>query len=276
MNKLLCAGFSRLKKDKIFWFAVAAMFVYAVIYMLNGCRQATSDTMSEYNCALDQYYFHYGMFIGMFVSVVTGMFLGTEYNDGTIRNKLVIGHTRTAIYLSNFILSFSASLAILLAWFIGALIGIPTLGFWRMGTSVLIYFLISILYVAAFSAIFTFLGMLVTRRSLSGVLSILFFFCLLVLGSSLYQALQEPEFNNSIIITASGVNMGDPVPNPLYLTGMKREIYQFLVDFLPTGQGMQMFDLNIQHPLRMILCSIGLTGGVTAIGLYLFRKKNLN
>ena len=277
MNKLLSAGFTRLRKDKVLWGAVAVMLLYSVINMLNGCRQATSSAMAEYNYPLDRYYFQYALLIGMFCSVVTGMFLGPEYSEGTLRNKLIVGHTRPAVYLSNLMISFSASLLLLLTWLVGALTGVPTLGFWKMGSGLLLYLAVSICYLAAFSAIYTFLSMLISRKSIAEVGSLLLFFCLLLLGSSIYQALKEPEFVNNIIMTMEeGMQMGDPMPNPNYLTGMKREIYQFLADFLPTGQCVQMFDLNLAHPLRMIICSLSITAATTAGGIFLFQRKNLN
>lgn len=277
MNKLLSAGFTRLRKDKVMWGAMAAMLLYSVIYMLNGCRQATLNTMAEYNYSLDNYYFHYAMLIGMFCCVVTGMFLAPEYGEGILRNKLVVGHSRSAVYLSNLILSFSSSVLLLVMWLIGALAGVPALGFWKMGSGVLLYLAVSICYLAAFSAIYTFIGMLVSHKPMAEVGSLLFFFVLLFLGSSLYQALQQPEFNNNIIVTLEdGMTMGNPTPNPAYLTGTTREIYQFLADFLPTGQCIQMFDLNLAHPLRMILSSLFIAAAATAGGVFLFGKKNLN
>ncbi len=44
------------------------------------------------------------------VAVFIGIFVGTEYSDGTIRNKLVVGHTRTTIYLSKFIVCVCADI----------------------------------------------------------------------------------------------------------------------------------------------------------------------
>ena len=59
MSRLLSAGFSRLKRDKVLWIGMFIMLIYSVICMLNGCRQATSDVMSEYQYSLDHYYFNY-------------------------------------------------------------------------------------------------------------------------------------------------------------------------------------------------------------------------
>lgn len=66
MRKLLSANYSRLWRDKIFWICMGTMLVYSVVYMLNGCRQATVD-LTEYNYSIDKYYFHFAMSIGVFL-----------------------------------------------------------------------------------------------------------------------------------------------------------------------------------------------------------------
>lgn len=275
MNKLISAGFSRLKRDKVFLILEFVMLAYAVAYMLNGCRQAASDTMSGYHYTLEKYYFQYALTIGLFSAVFTSLFLGTEYNDGTIRNKLIIGHTRTRIYLSSLAVCISATLLIMLTWLIGGLIGIPGLGLWNMGNQLYVYLLISVLFTAALSAVFTFIGMLCPNKAFSAVASILLFFGMLFLASVIYNALSQPELANNIIMTTEGIQMGDPAPNPDYISGTTREIYQFILDVLPTGQGLQAFDLSIAHPLRMIISSLCITVGVTVCGLRIFDKKNI-
>ena len=124
MRKLLSANFSRLFRDKTFWFCMGAMLIYAVVYMLNGVRQATVS-LAEYHHTLDDYYFHFALVIGMFCALFCSMFLGTEYSDGAIRNKLVVGHTRAGIYLSGLVVTFAATLFVMAVWLMGALVGVP-------------------------------------------------------------------------------------------------------------------------------------------------------
>lgn len=144
-----------------------------------------------------------------------------------------------------------------------------------MGSGVLIYLLVSILYLAAFSAIFTAISMLVSHKAMAQMVSVLLFLGLLSFAGKFYGALQQPEFESGILITSEDMSMSDPVPNPAYVTGTMREIYQFLVDFLPTGQCLLMYELKIVHPLRMILSSLFITGAVSFSGLWFFQKKNL-
>ncbi len=275
MNKLLRSNFARLWKDKLFWLCMGAMLVYAVMFMLNGCRQATAD-MSEYQYSIDQYYFHFALSIGLFCSVCGSMFFGTEYNDGTIRNKIIVGHTRADIYLASLITTFAATLMIMSVWLVGALVAVPTLGFWKIGVLRLLSFLlIAVLFVLALSAIFTVINMLSSGKANTFLISVLLFIGLLLLASMIYNGLSEPEMVSGVQITQNGLDMTEPSPNPNYVTGLRREIYDFVVDFLPTGQGLRMWQLEVIHPIRMIVSSLFITAVTTAGGIFAFKKKNI-
>lgn len=274
MNKLLLAALYRLKRDKVFWLCFLAMFAYAVLAMLGSCYQALQDTTS-FQYTLDMFYFFYAFPIGLLIAVAVSLFLGTEYSDGTIRNKLIVGHTRRDIYLANLITNFVCGFFLLLAGLLGGLCGIPFLGVWKMGKMVWLFLLVSILCTAAYAAIFTLIGMLCSNKAVSAVLSILLFLGLLVLAFKLYFSLAEPEVVNGLIITKEGMQMGEPEPNPRYLTGLKREVYQFAMDFFPTGQCIQMEEQTVVHPIRMMLSSLCITFMTTLGGIAVFKKKDL-
>ncbi len=275
MHKLLSANFSRLFRDKTFWLCMGAMLAYALFYMLNGVRQATVS-LTEYNRSLDDYYFHFAVVIGLFSALLCSMFLGTEYSDGTIRNKLIVGHTREGIYLANLAATFVATLLMVAVWLVGALVGVPALGFWEMGMPhLLLYLLTAVLFVAAFSSIFTLISMLSTNKALTVAISIFLFLGLLVMASMIYNGLQQPEMASSVEMTMGGIQMGEPQPNPDYVGGAKRAVYEFLLDFLPTGQGILMWQLGIANYVRMALSSVFLTVVPTVCGIALFKRKNL-
>lgn len=275
MRKLLSANFSRLWKDKFFWLCMGAMLIYSVVYMLNGCRQATMD-LSEYSYSIDKYYFHFAIVIGFFCAVFGSMFFGTEYSDGTIRNKIIVGHTRINIYIAGLITTFTATMLMMLVWLIGALVAVPTLGAWKMGIpNLLLYLLIAVMFVAAFSAICTFVHMMSANKAVTVVISILLILGLLVFASILYNSLNTPEMTSGIQITADGMEVAEPAPNPAYVSGVTREIYEFLVDFLPTGQGLKMWQLEISNPVRMLVSSAVITLLTTLGGLLAFERKNL-
>ena len=275
MRRLLAANFSRLWKDKTFWLCMGTMLVYSIVYMLNGCRQATIR-LPEYHYSIDEYYFHFTIVIGAFCALFSSMFLGTDYSDGTIRNKIVVGHTRTSIYMADFILIFSATLLLMLVWMIGALVGIPALGVWEIGSiRLLVYLLIAVMFAAAFSGIFTFVSMVSANKALTVAVSIFLFLGLLVLASMVYNDLGQPEMVSGVEITANGMEMGEPAPNPNYVSGKMRILYEFILDFLPTGQGVQMWQLEISNPIRMLLSSVFITAATTLGGIFVFKRKNL-
>lgn len=275
MRKLLAADFSRLWKDKTFWLCMGAMLVYSIVYMLNGCRQATIS-LSEYHYSIDEYYFHFAIVIGAFCALFSSMFLGTEYSDGTIRNKIVVGHTRTSIYLANFMLIFSATLMIMLVWMLGALVAVPVLGVWKIGSiHLLMYLLIAVMFVAAFSGIFTLVSMLSANKAATVAAAMLLFLGLLVFASMIYNGLAQPEMVSGVEITANGMEMGEPAPNPNYISGKMRILCEFILDFLPTGQGVQMWQLEISNPIRMLIASVFITAATTLGGIFVFKRKNL-
>lgn len=98
MSNLLSANFSRLFKNKVFWLCMIAMFASAVLLVISHYNRMVLYEDYETKYTLDQVYFQFASFIGIICAVLTSFFLGTEYSDGTIRNKIIVGKTRTAIY----------------------------------------------------------------------------------------------------------------------------------------------------------------------------------
>ena len=277
MDKLLHSNFSRLWKDKIFWLCMGGMLIYAVSYMLNASQKPFSPITGEVY-TLEHYYFMFLAYVGFFFAVITSIFLGTEYSDGTMRNKLIVGHTRTNVYLANLIVTFVADMLIMCVWFIGALVGVPTFGFFTFSPAKLVeYFLICVLLVAAYSAINTFIAMLSSNKTATVLISIVLLICLIVCATTIDNALKEPETISSmsgVAISGAAPMVGEQAPNPHYIDGALRSILILLLDILPTGQSVSLAFLEIR-PITMILSSVVVTVGMTALGIVLFRKKDL-
>lgn len=254
---------------------MGAMFIYSVVFMLNVCRQANVD-LAEYNYSIDEYYFHFAILIGGFCALFCSMFFGTEYSDGTIRNKIVTGHTRTNIYLAELILTFTATLLMIFVWLIGALVAVPALGVWEMGIpGFLVYLLTAVMLSAAFAAIFTLISMLSASKPATIVISILLFLGLYIFAIMVYNGLSQPEMVEGIQVTSNGMNISEPTPNPDYISGTKRKVYEFLLDFLPTGQGLKIWLLEIASPIRMLISSAFIAIVTTLIGIQFFKRKNI-
>ena len=272
MNKLLTANFARLKKDKVFWIGMAFMFaagVFSVIMKLINDPTATAD----------QLLLIFPVLIGIVSAAFCSLYIGTEYSDGTIRNKLIVGHTRSTTYLSNFITCSAAGIIMCLSYIAAvAALGLPLLGLSeRSMWSVAILILVSFIMVITCTALFTLLCMLNQNKATAAVVCILFIVALLVLASMINARLDEPQYYDNYMFTDSGVSTttaGQEV-NPQYLSGMKREIYQFFLDFLPTGQAIELSSQSAPHLWLMPLYSLLITLSSTGCGVFCFRKKDL-
>lgn len=275
MCKLMSANLFRLWRDKIFWITVAAMVIFSLVNILSGCRQAMQAT-AEFEYTLDDYFFSFLPMVGLFITAFISLFQGTEYSDGTMRNKLIIGHYRIKVYFANFLTNYVASVVVLLVGFFVGIVGVPILGWLEVETTVVVsYLVVSLLMVGAWSAIFTLISLLTTNKAYGVVFCILLWLGLTFLGSYFYNVLSEPEMQSGAIVTMEGITIGEPTLNPNYVSGIKRHVYEFLSDFFPSSQAIQMSNLEAVHPIRMMLCSLGITVMATLGGIMVFRRKDL-
>lgn len=284
MTKLLSANFLRLRKNKAFWAAVAVCVFLGVGAAVGEFRfqvslgaDLSAPEVAQYKALLEGQFFEYAAFIGMLAAALISLFLGTEYSDGCLRNKIITGCSRTAIYFANLITGFAASLMCMVCYMLSCLaVGAPLLGWFTKPASLLVSAIVgSVFMLAAFCSMFTFLTMNFSRKSTSVVVCLLGVFILLVAAAVLNARLEAPEFITDYILTVDGIDMTEPRPNPQYLRGMEREIHQFLYDLLPTGQSLQYTMLSFSNPLRLMGLAAAVTATFSAAGAALFRRKDL-
>ena len=273
VRNLLSAGFVRLWRNKVFWLSCA---------LLAGTTAAAVWTRySErvrygYSSNLDTALMYYVVFIAILIPLVCGLLIGVDYNDGTIRNKLICGHGRGAVYLSNLILCSAASLIMCTAAVApGLALGLPLLGGFDMGPAKAALFFAAVYALAlAWTALFTLFYMLANRRIAAMLLALL----LLLAGSYINSRLEEPPTEADFVIVNDQVMMTNERDNPRYLPeGPVRQACQFLFDFLPGGQTVQYAnpDTAVRQPLLLMTYDAVLFVLSTAAGLALFKRKDL-
>lgn len=271
MNKLLSANFLRLRKSKTFWACMAVMFAVGVCFpILRSTGEISTD--------LEYLLFACSVFIGIVISVFCSLFVGTEYSDGTIRNKIIVGQKRWAIYLSIMIICSIAGIALCLAYFVPYLcIGIPTMGYFTVSMKVVLLFASAVFTLSiAYSAIFTMIAMLNQNKAIVTAVCILCAFLLFFSAGMIQQRLSEPKMIEPYSYQVSGeMTTAEAIPNPNYIKGVQRDIYEFLNDFSPGGQGMQLANMTGEKPGLLCLYSIIIIIGTTGAGLLLFRRKDL-
>lgn len=274
MIKLLYANFLRVKQDKLFWIGFGFMAAAGIFFPV---RKYVDGVQTNLFDALDQGFFASALFIGVAAAVFCSMFIGTEYSDGTIRNKIIVGRKRTAIYLANVITSAVVSVILCIAFALPYLcLGIPLLGFFTSDIRMILLFGLAVLLLAvACSSIFTFIAMLCHNKATAAVVCILLAFGILLAGAILNKMLDAPKMITMYSLEIDGSMVDAEMPNPGYLEGMKREIVQLIYDILPGGQAIQCAMMTAVNLFWFPVYSFGITLLTTGVGAVLFCKKDL-
>ena len=279
MRNLLSANVMRLRKNIVFWLGIVFMFGMGAAASLT--RYQEMQDISDYFPHCEEILFSGSLFMAIVTAAFVGLFLGTEYSDGTIRNKLAAGHSRTVVYLANLIVSYLAAALLHLAFLLAVVaVGFPLVG--NLGTPVqdlLVLVGVSLVTVLALSALFVMLSMLVMKKAVACVIALLLGFVMLSAAMTINSRLNESEFypSNITVEVGSGARDQDAeqVPNPRYLRGTERDVYLFLHDFLPINQMLQISRQNLTSPVRLPLYSLVILAGCTVCGCAVFQRKDL-
>jgi len=278
MSRLIYANLVRMIKSKVFWFSEIFLTGYSIFVYAMGMINVRNDRMM-----LDRgwmvYFFNEMLFIHVVMAILVPFFIGVEYSDGTIRNKIAVGHTRTDIYLANVIVCYAAgvwqfvtysAVSILSAlFFIGPLSltsmdQIP----WRVGSSLFI--------ILAYTAAFSLIAMLDANKARAVVTELALAFLFVMLTAQIYGDLQEPELTSRVVMSETGeMVLEENIPNSKYVSGAERTLYEWIDAFLPEDQAMYVIDSDAVFSVRAPLCLLGESAVLIAAGVYLFGKKDI-
>lgn len=274
MNKLLNAGFRRMLRSREFLFCLIATVgidIYACVNQYMEKRSTGLDVKLDYLVPGSV------LLAGLILSVFVSLFVGTEYSEGTVRNKLVTGATRSGVYISSFLVCAGAGLLLYLASLISILaVGIPMFGFLHHSpTSLAIMLLCGVPLTVCYAALYNMLAMLIPNRAVNAVVCILLTVALMLLAMTVQGRLEAPEFQNFAELSVNGQIEMLQSPNPRYLNDIQRARYELYRDLLPTGQSISIAGRLANHPGRMAILSVTETVIFSLIGLLCFRKKDL-
>ena len=167
-----------------------------------------------------------------------------KYSDGVIRNKIIAGHKRLNIYLTNFIISVVVGIIVEMIYLlIVASVGIPMFGGIQIPISEFLFVLLdSFMVIVFYAAIFTCISLICSNITTSTVLCLLLTLAMMVIA-----VLQTP---------------GDEILN-----------------IFPTGQVIQISWMAYREASNIQILwvySLGITVLIYSIGIYLFNRKELN
>lgn len=273
MNRLLNAGLKRLIRDKFFWIGLIAIIAFGVL----GCISQYNN-MIEYKIEVKSESFIFGSasIIGIFLAIFTCLFVGTDYSDGTIRNKLIIGHTRKSVYFSNLTINAISGLIInAIFMIVVTVISVTLFGPVKLAAYTYIWLIIDLIFLTvAYSSIFNMITLTCSNKAVSVVISLLLVFGLMMVSASILDKLQATEYVNTMRIV-DGESVFETIKNSRYLEGNARKIHQFAVDFIPTGQGFQITGLIAPNIKILAVYSLIISLIFNTIGCFIFSKKDL-
>lgn len=274
MRNLLSAHFSRLRKSKLFLFTMLGFFCLG-FYLL----YANFSGINGISKTIEVVFFMFLIPLALLLAVFCTLFFGADYSDGTLRNKIIAGHSRLSIYCSNLLVAVLAGLCMSAAFLLPiCCLGFSiSCGFVMPRNDLIWYFINTVLTICAFAALFTMISMLCTRKASAVTICLLGTIALFVLSGILSSALSTPEFYEEFdsFDPITGETIFRQVPAYGYISGIKRVVYSFLLNIQPMGQAYQLAMCSAEQLSTMAIYSSCFTVTVTGVGLLCFRKKNL-
>lgn len=273
MRNLLYAGFSRLWRSAAFWVAVGVMSAVSAVELALSYQPRLMGAEG----ILDNRYMIFVLMSGVVLSAFCSLFVGAEYSDGVMRNKIAVGHSRAAVYISNLVVCGAAGVLVCCGYILPMMaVGIPLLGPFTMSVRSLLWFtLCAFIMTAALCAVFTMIAMLNQNKAVVAIICIFLAYFLLFLGIYLNSRLTEQAIIPAREYIENGqIMVREAMPNPAYVQGVKRTVFELLYD-LPGCQAVQLLATAEDCPVRLPLVDLAAIAVSTGAGLALFRKKDL-
>lgn len=307
MMKLLSANFFSMLHTKRLWLGAAFMAFFAGVGEFTIRREMAQGLYKE--ATLDDPFLSFAPMLFILLPIVCGLFINTDYHDGTIRNKITVGRTRSSVYLSNLLIVWLVEIFYTVIHVAVVLIGGVGIGFDNL-PSVALRSALLLLTIAALAAIATFIATIMTGRYalvLCALLAIGMMFGSQIINEMMTSPDMIPDIEDIVYIsgedgvmtpiyTDSDGNTHDyddddiPMkPNPHYIREPLRSILRTYNNISPGGQiweiinrGHEEWDIETQQQVvnetpywQLTLYSVCVTAGFTALGLVLFRRKDL-
>lgn len=257
MSRLLYADLYRMYCSRRFLLCAASMGAVAVMFII------MQYTAMDYVVALDRVIFLPMSFYGIAIAALISLFVGDDFSDGVIRNKLIAGRSRSSVYLSNLIVGWTACLVIyILTTAITVGIGIHFFENNVTRKDFFVFLTLGMFTCLACGSIFGMLSMLIGNKSTSVMICMGLAFAMLFLCLHTYQIVAQPEYKDGVL-------------NPHYVSGVRRGLYEFAHDFNPFGQAAQLSSMKCLNPIRWIAADILWMGIAGGLGTVLFKRQDI-
>lgn len=284
MLKLIKAGLCRVKCNKIYHICNFAVIFFILLNLFSDWSAYNNHSDLPVS-SFPRHLFDGINRIVISASVFISLYLGTDYKNGTMRNKLAVGNARTRVYISNFIVCFTAllfTLAVSVATvFAFGKLFMPAEFFPEVG-KLIPSILVCIPIMAAIAALNVILATLINSSTISAAVAILSAFILLTASLIIHDSLSAPEYVDKEQLESIGISAeentesGELVENPYYIKGTKRKIYKFVDTILPSSQILTISEDVSNKKIADIACLDMISAIVICgAGCVCFRRKDL-
>lgn len=273
MSNLISANFYRLWRSKAFWSCVAVTFA-ATLGMVCSVFYTSSAPTRNWDQVIIQCFF-----VPLFtVAVFAALYLGTEYSENTLRNKMIVGKKRWQIYLANLIAITAGGLIITaagqlaptaVALFAGEECITVSADSFAVGITVCVCAVIGA------CAFFTLVGMVVIKKSTAAAMALIMMIGAYAAAPKLKEMLDRPQYMTVTEYSESGgINRVYEEPNPDAVTGAARFAMETAYNILPFGAIEQAKWDTAARGFLPLYAFVGFAV-MTGIGVLVFRKKDL-
>ena len=281
MSKIFRSEFYRLLHFKLYWLECIAVIIFAVYPILLNDYSILPD--------IDGFLFRIMTIISFFSLFFVSQFIGDEYAYDTMRNKIIIGHSRIKIYFAELILNYLAVVILFNISVISVIIS-GVIRRWKYNFSFDILFRSYVMCLCTLLLIIA-ICLIVSMNSKSKILSLIsllvVFYIFSIIGTDAHNKLAEPEMRLPYEFEVVE-KINEPLPNKMYQSGNMRNIYENILLIDPCGQAYyeseSMYDKKenyisseiLKYPFQKIFIYSIIEGIViTMAGILIFRKKDL-
>ncbi|MCQ2516435.1 MAG: ABC transporter permease [Saccharofermentans sp.] len=188
MLELLKFEYYRLKKNPLFWIilalcVVAPLFVGIIVRVLatmieKGGADISDLDLSKANIKWITWFAssYFYVRLPLIMAIFTPLFIGRDYKDGIIRNKIIAGHTRLQIFATSIIVQCSVVFVFSVVYFVFGIIGmfITPFGPNINGGEMFIRAFILLISLCATVILITALSLTIKNRVLALVIAVVF------------------------------------------------------------------------------------------------------
>lgn len=307
MSNLLRAGVRRYIRNIVFWLALVATAVAAII----GSYNARQFYFDDFYCVI--------VFISL--AIVISWLVGRENDEGIFRNKTVAGYTKGQIYISELFLGVGTCLAMFLL-FAGIFTAFNSYVFTKASlTACLGIFVDALLANVCFAVILITVSCLISKRAIVAIVNIILVLALIFATYGVQRIVDQDEYytdwdyEETVVTDEFGTHVSSTpiegsehqVKNPNYIDGPVRTIAETIYNILPYGHITEYTHLTndwfgyesfIRYPVEdmtwetsdkdltlskeavsgivvNIVWSLAVNVAVCALGYVCFRKKEL-